>query len=348
MPSTSEIPFGSMAMEDMRQLHPKFFGTMEYPYMNGNMHAGHSFTASKIQCAAGYTRMQGKRSLFPFGFHCTGMPIKACADKLAAEIELYGTNFERYEEEEINDDIAKNVGASAPTQKTREDVTEFVSEKSKAVGKTVKMKFQFQIMCALGIPKEDIHHFADTAHRMQYFPPVCIRDLESFGARIDWRRQFVTTNANPYYDSFIRWQLNRLRQLNKFLYGNRYTVYSPKDGQPCMDHDRTGGEGVSPQEYTAVKLQVKELSARAADLFRGKVSGHSRIFFVAATLRPETVYGQTCCFIGPSVEYGLYKVSEDEFYIVTDRAAWNMAFQGTFSAATSYQDRKPVYAQFSK
>lgn len=28
--------------------------------------------------------------LFPFGFHCTGMPIKACADKLKREMEVYG------------------------------------------------------------------------------------------------------------------------------------------------------------------------------------------------------------------------------------------------------------------
>lgn len=273
----------------------------------------------------------GKRSLFPLGFHCTGMPIKAWADKLAAEIELFGTNFERYEEEEeINDEIAKKVGAPAPIQDTREEVTKFVSKKSKAIGKTVKMKFQFQIMRALDVPKGGIQHFADPAHWLQYFPPICIRDLENFGARIDWRRQFVTTDAYPYYDSYIRWQMNRLRQLNKVLYGSRYTVYSPKDGQPCMDHDRAEGEGVSPQEYTAVKLQIKELSPRVAELFRGKVPGHSRIFFVAATLRPETVYGLTCCFVCPSVEYGLYKVSDGEFYIVTDRAAWNMAFQGTF------------------
>lgn len=28
--------------------------------------------------------------LFPFGFHCTGMPIKACADKLQREMETFG------------------------------------------------------------------------------------------------------------------------------------------------------------------------------------------------------------------------------------------------------------------
>lgn len=28
--------------------------------------------------------------LFPFGFHCTGMPIKACADKLKREMEEFG------------------------------------------------------------------------------------------------------------------------------------------------------------------------------------------------------------------------------------------------------------------
>lgn len=34
--------------------------------------------------------MKGKKILFPFGFHCTGMPIKACADKLKREMEDYG------------------------------------------------------------------------------------------------------------------------------------------------------------------------------------------------------------------------------------------------------------------
>lgn len=40
------------------------------------------------------------------------------------------------------------------------------------------------------------------------------------------------------------------------MYGKRYTIYSPKDGQPCMDHDRSSGEGVGPQEYTLIKMKV--------------------------------------------------------------------------------------------
>ena len=35
--------------------------------------------------------------------------------------------------------------------------------------------------------------------------------------------------------------MNRLKDLGKIKFGKRYTIYSIKDGQPCMDHDRLGG-----------------------------------------------------------------------------------------------------------
>lgn len=44
--------------------------------MNGSLHLGHAFTVSKIEFAAGFERMRGKRALFPMGLHCSGMPIK--------------------------------------------------------------------------------------------------------------------------------------------------------------------------------------------------------------------------------------------------------------------------------
>lgn len=54
----------------------KFFGNFPYPYMNGLLHLGHAFSLSKLEFAAAYHRMCGKKVLFPQGFHTTGMPIK--------------------------------------------------------------------------------------------------------------------------------------------------------------------------------------------------------------------------------------------------------------------------------
>ena len=48
---------------------------------------------------------------------------------------------------------------------------------------------------------------------------------------------------------------------------------------------------------------------------------------VAATLRPETMYGQTNCFILPEGEYGLFEMKNGEFFIMSERAAKHMAYQ---------------------
>jgi leucyl-tRNA synthetase len=332
-PSTSEIPLNSISAADLREKYPKFFGTMAYPYMNGTLHAGHSFSVSKIEFGAGVARMQGKRALFPMGFHCTGMPIKACADKLINEIKLFGSDFAGYKPE----DESAAVEAKPAAKQTKEDPTKFVAKKGKAAAKTVKMKYQFQIMQAIGIPSEEIHKFADPQYWLQYFPPLVIRDLNNFGCRVDWRRSFVTTDANPYYDAFIRWQMIRLKELNKIKFGKRYTIYSIKDGQPCMDHDRSEGEAVNPQEYTALKLKVLEWAPKAAEAIKGKVPEGANLFLVPATLRPETMYGQTCCFVGPKITYGVFKANENDYYVVTERAARNMAYQGIFATEGSIE-----------
>lgn len=39
-----------------------------------------------------------------------------------------------------------------------------------------------------------------------------MRDISALGAGVDWRRSFITTARNPYYDSFIRWQFEVLRR----------------------------------------------------------------------------------------------------------------------------------------
>jgi leucyl-tRNA synthetase len=111
-------------------------------------------------------------------------------------------------------------------------------------------------MKSLGLNDDEIKNFSDPTYWITYFTPSAIEDLKQMGIKVDWRRSFVTTDYNPFYDSFIRWQFYKLKSLNKINYGKRYTIYSPKDGQPCMDHDRQSGEGVGAQEFTLVKLKV--------------------------------------------------------------------------------------------
>ncbi|CAE8591106.1 unnamed protein product, partial [Polarella glacialis] len=71
----------------------KFMCTFPYPYMNGLLHIGHAFSLTKAVFAAHFNRLLGKKVLFPFGFHCTGMPIQAAANKLKRELEVYGSPY---------------------------------------------------------------------------------------------------------------------------------------------------------------------------------------------------------------------------------------------------------------
>ncbi|RMD42489.1 hypothetical protein DV735_g2664, partial [Chaetothyriales sp. CBS 134920] len=329
-PAIDEFAFGSIPAAELREKFPKYFGTFAYPYMNGTLHAGHSFTVSKVEFTAGFSRLKGQRTLFPLGFHCTGMPIKACADKLVDDVKRFGQNFEKFDEEEAEDESNGAPVGPAQAPAANDNPAKFKGKKSKAAAKTVKTNYQFQTMLTMGIPKEEIHKFADSTYWLEYFPPLCQRDLIDFGCRIDWRRQFVTTDANPFYDAFIKWQMRRLKAQDKIKYGKRYTIYSPKDGQPCMDHDRAEGEGAGPTEYVALKLQVKEWSEKAQAEIGSKIPKDANVYFIPATLRPETMYGQVCCFVGPNIKYGIFKASESEYYVSTKRAAWNMCFQGHF------------------
>ncbi|XP_058058013.1 leucine--tRNA ligase, cytoplasmic [Anopheles bellator] len=294
----------------------KFLVTFPYPYMNGRLHLGHAFSLSKAEFAVRYHRLKGRKVLFPLGFHCTGMPIKACADKLKREVELYGCPpvFPRDTEPVVESAEDRDV---VPKDKSK-------GKKSKATAKAGAAKFQWQIMQSLGLSDEEIAKFADTDHWLEYFPPLAIRDLKEFGAHIDWRRTFITTDANPFYDSFVRWQFEHLRKRGKIMYGKRHTIYSPKDGQPCMDHDRSTGEGVGPQEYTLIKMRVtgKVPSVLSA------AAGKRPVFLVCGTLRPETMYGQTNCWVHPEHRYIAFETVKKEVWVCTRRAARNMSFQG--------------------
>jgi leucyl-tRNA synthetase len=65
---------------DSRQ---KFFLTIPYPYLNGNLHAGHTRTFTIGDAVARYKRMKGLNVLFPMAFHATGTPIVGLSELIA-------------------------------------------------------------------------------------------------------------------------------------------------------------------------------------------------------------------------------------------------------------------------
>ncbi|KAF1745242.1 hypothetical protein MXB_554 [Myxobolus squamalis] len=264
--------------------------------MNGRLHLGHAFSLSKCEFSVGYQLLRGKKCLFPFGLHCTGMPILAAADKLKSEISEYG--FPPKFPESVESEFTK----------------------------------QWEVMEKMGLSDNEIKKFVDPYYWLEYFPPLGIEDLQKLGVKIDTRRSFITTDANPLYDSFVQWQFWHLKERKRLMFGKRHTIFSTKDSQPCMDHDRQSGEGVGLQEYTGIKLKLVDDRFKIFEQFK-----KFDIFLVASTLRPETLYGQTNLFVHPEHEYILFRSLNNELFVCGELASKNMAHQGFTSVHGSFQ-----------
>ena len=317
----------------------KYFVTFPYPYMNGMLHLGHAFSMSKSEFTARYQRLKGKHVLWPFGLHCTGTPIAACAQKLKNEMTAFGTP------PTFPDPEAAAPAATAAGGKKKELAPgQFKSNRAKVVvGKP-----QWQIMEAMGVDQGEIPKFADPKHWLDHFPSEALVDIQSFGLHIDFRRSFITTQENPFYDSFIRWQFRKLRAAGYLGWGKRHCVYSPMDGQPCADHDRASGEGVLPQEYCVVKLRVQNASQQPGLAEFQHIIGDKTVVLPGATLRAETVVGQTNCWVGPGICYAAFDVAtspkgNSEIWIMTTKCARNMAYQDFAVNGKVFAEPTPLF-----
>jgi leucyl-tRNA synthetase len=61
----------------------KVFVTFPYPYMNGPLHVGHAFTATRVDVYARFKRMQGFNVLWPWAWHWTGQPLLGASQRVA-------------------------------------------------------------------------------------------------------------------------------------------------------------------------------------------------------------------------------------------------------------------------
>ncbi len=155
---------------------------------------------------------------------------------------------------------------------------------------------QIKILVESGIPESEVEQFKNPQHWIDYFPDQWKADVSRFGLAIDWRRSFITTDLNPYYDRFIQWQFLRLKEGGFVRTGRHPVVWDPVEQAVIGDHDRTEGEGVAPQEAALLKFPLVDEPGR---------------FLIAATLRPETVFGQTNLWLDPRASYQEVKVERD-------------------------------------
>ncbi|MCO5598839.1 hypothetical protein L7F22_052938 [Adiantum nelumboides] len=162
-PMTTEKGQGleDLTPEEIREKYPKWLGTFPYPYMNGSLHLGHAFSMSKVDFMNGFQRMLGKRALFPLGFHATGMPIRASADKLIREIEMFGKDFSGYKEEEEAEQKLEpdtDLNASSVTQSNVAKATKGKLQAKNTVS-NINSKFLNRSVCHVvkftNSPKED-------------------------------------------------------------------------------------------------------------------------------------------------------------------------------------------------
>ncbi len=157
-----------------------------------------------------------------------------------------------------------------------------------------------------GVPEKEADKFVDPEYLASYYTKVSRQVIKDTGFSIDWRREFRT--VDPTFRKFVEWQYLRLRELGCVVQGTHPVVWCSFDKSPTGDHDRMEGEGVSPEEFNLIKFHLGEFS------------------LVAATVRPETIYGATNVWVNPDAEYCEARV-DGELWVVSSSALTRLAEQ---------------------
>lgn len=161
-------------------------------------------------------------------------------------------------------------------------------------------KAQLETFRLYGATEKDIGNFREKGaeYVARFWTKKIIEEMKSVGFSIDWRRMFITA-IQPAFSRFIEWQYNTLRKKGYVTQGTHPVIWCPHCMSPTGDHDRLEGEGESPIEFTILKFKFGDM------------------YLVAATLRPETVFGQTNMWVNPDVNYAIILVDGKEKWIAS-------------------------------
>ena len=161
-----------------------------------------------------------------------------------------------------------------------------------------------------GCSEETLKGLTDSLAVVEFFNDVYVNEYwKRFGFLADWRR--FTCTLYPDYQKFIQWQFMKLNEAGLLVQRPYYAPACVDCGPVAVDASETDikkGGSAETQEYTLLKFQCGDLH------------------LIAATLRPETVYGQTNFWVDPDLEY--LKVRKgDETWVISEPAYEKMRYQ---------------------
>jgi len=168
-----------------------------------------------------------------------------------------------------------------------------------------------EMLRANGVPEDKIRQLANPAEVVKFFNEIYVNEYwKRFGFMSDWRR--FTCTIWPDYSKFIEWQMKKLMAEGLLIQRPYYAPACVEHGPVAIDASETDiskGGNAETLEYTLLKFNFED--------------GRK---LVAATLRPETVFGLTNFWLNPEVEY-VDVLVEDETWVMSRPAADKLMFQ---------------------
>lgn len=161
-----------------------------------------------------------------------------------------------------------------------------------------------------GCTDQKLKELDDPQKIIEYFNGVYINDYwKKFGFLCDWDRFTCTTF--PDYEKFMQWQFKKLQQKDLLVQKPYFATACIKCGPVAVDPSETDiskGGNAEKNEYVLLKFKIGD------------------DFLVAATLRPDTIYGQTNLWVNPDAVHVRVEV-EGENWILSQEAADKLKYQ---------------------
>lgn len=165
---------------------------------------------------------------------------------------------------------------------------------------------------SMGLNDSDLKKLETPEGFINFFSKIYIKDYESYGFIGDWRRFTLTTNKD--YNKFIQWQFNKLKEKDLLTQKPYFATACVNCGPVAVDpseSDISKGGTAQKNEYTLLKMKFPE---------------EENTYVVVATLRPETVYGQTNLWLDYNIDYYRIKVG-NEVWIASKEFADKIKYQ---------------------